>query len=165
MEPDNLMSKETYVHMMADSLKRKQGALDELLDLTKQQSDMLSLGAFEEEQFEKLFLQKDELIKILNQLDSGFEQLYERVREELQNHREKYALEITEMKERIKAVTDVSVELQTMEIRNRSMLERQFSAKRENIRKSRVSNKTAANYYKTMTKQHNISSFFYDKKK
>jgi uncharacterized protein YecA (UPF0149 family) len=164
MGTDNGMRRETYVLMMAHSLKRKLEVLDELLRLTKQQAELLSSDKFLDEQFETIVSLKDGQIEILTQLDNGFEQLYERVKEELENHREIYASEIADMQDKIVAVTNASVKLQAMEKRNQLKAREAFSQKRRYIKNARISNETAANYYNTMTKQHNVPSFFYDKK-
>jgi hypothetical protein len=75
-----------------------------------------------------------------------------------------YASEIVDMRDKIMAVTNASVKLQAMEKRNQLKAREAFAQKRRHIQNAKISNETASNYYKTMTKQHNVPSFFYDKK-
>lgn len=125
----------------------------------------MSADTFDEEAFQKTITLKDEQIQMLSQLDNGFEQLYERVKEELLINKGKFSSEINDMKKSIACITNLSVELQALEKRNQEKLKNLLATKRMGIKKSRLSSQTAANYYKTMAKQNEAQSYFYDKKK
>ena len=75
-----------------------------------------------------------------------------------------YSVEISCMKELITKITDLSVRLQAIEKRNKEKFEAVIASKRIEIKKLRISNQTATNYYKTMAQQHESQSYFYDKK-
>ncbi len=165
MELDNQAARQTYIRLLADTLKKKTEILGELLALTKQQECIITMDNFEEDEFLKTVSQKEEQINILSKLDDGFERLYQSVREELVTDKDKYKDDINGLKELIAVITDMSVELQAMEKRNKTRMEAYFSRKRREIKNSRVSSRTVTNYYKTMTKQYEIPSVFYDKKK
>ncbi|MDF2944215.1 MAG: hypothetical protein K0S01_3073 [Herbinix sp.] len=164
MELENHTTKQAYIQLLADTLKKKTEVLDLLMNLSEQQDSIISSEDFDEEQFLQTITLKEEQIDSLTKLDAGFEQLYESVKVELETGRAKYTIEISALKERITEITDLSVKLQALEKRNKSKLEVLLAQKRKVIKNSRISNQTAANYYKTMAKQHEAQSVFYDKK-
>lgn len=164
MNIEDRPAKTTYIQMLIDILKRKSEVFGRLVDLTEQQEIMIGFEDFDEDKFSDTISKKDELINILNQLDNGFEQLYERVKDELISKKDIYRSEITIMQELITKLTDISVILQAMEKRNKLKLEAIFSNKRRAIKSSRVNGQMAASYYKSMANQID-KSIFYDKKK
>ncbi len=165
MDLDNNQSKQTYIRLLIDSSKKKLDVLLELMFITEQQELLINSDTFEEDLFSQTIDQKEELLGRLLELDQGFEIIYSSVKDELMENRYRYEVEIRTLQEYIASITDVSVRLQALELRNKTKLEAVLAAKRRNIGKSKVSSRTAANYYKTMTNQHEVQSFFYDKKK
>ncbi len=165
MELDNQTTKQAYIQMLSDVLKRKLAVLNRLMELTGDQEVLMKQDTFDEEAFSRTIDQKGEQLELLTKLDTGFEQLYENVREELSTQKSKYFHEITTMQEDIASITDLSVKLQAMEKRNRTKLEQILSQKRREIKSSRMSSQTVAKYYKTIANQNDTPSFFYDKKK
>jgi tRNA U55 pseudouridine synthase TruB len=165
MELDNQAAKQTYIKLLADTLKRKTEVLGIVLELTKQQEDIITSEPLDEEEFLRIVDEKEEQINTLIKLDDGFEQLYQSVKEELVTGRDKYIDDIVSMQELIAGITDASVELQAREKRNKASMEAYFATKRKDIRNSRASNRAVTNYYKSITKQQASQSIFYDKKK
>lgn len=164
MELDNQSTKKAYIQLMTDVLEKKAGVLNQLMLLTEQQEILIASDNFDEDEFLQIVSTKDEMLQNLNKLDDGFEQLYDRVREEIVTEKDKYTTEIKYMQKLIATITDINVKLQASEKRNKSKLELYFSNRRNQIKSSRVNNQSVTNYYKTMTKQHDVQSFFYDKK-
>ena len=164
MELDRNQTNQTYIRLLIDSSNRKQGILKELMLITEQQEMLLKQEDFEEDLFSLTIEQKEALLIRLNELDSGFEQIYSNVKEELKDNRFRYEIEIKTIQEQITAITDTSVRLQALEQRNKLRLEAVLAAKRKDIRSSKVSSQTAAKYYKTMTNQNEVQALFYDKK-
>jgi hypothetical protein len=165
MELESNTTRQAYIQLMVDTLRKKTEVLNLLMNITQQQESIISSNTFQEDQFLQTISQKEEQIQILTKLDIGFEQLYVSVKDELVNDKERYNTEIEIMKELITDITDFSVKLQVLEKRNKSKLEVLFARKRKEIKNSRISNQTASNYYKTMANQHEAQSYFYDKKK
>ena len=157
-------AKETYIQLLIDSLGKKQEVLNELMQITIRQETIIASEGFEEDEFLKTIDLKEELIINLDEQDRGFEMVYDRVREELNDNRKEYVSQITSLKELVTNVTDLSVKLQALEKRNRSKLEALLVNKRKNIKNSRLSNETVSNYYKNMTSKPESQSYFYDKK-
>lgn len=158
-------AKETYIQLLIDSLVKKQEVLNELMEITTRQQNIIDSESFEEDEFLKTISLKEEQIKSLEEMDRGFELVYDRVRENLSDNRKEYIPQITTLKERVTIITDLSVRLQALEKRNKPKLEALLANKRKNIRNSRLSNETVTNYYKNMSSKTDSQSYFYDKKK
>ncbi len=105
------------------------------------------------------------MIEQLNQLDEGFQQIYDRIKPILQQQKEVYKEEIRTMKQLITEITDRSTTVQTQEVRNRDLAVKRFSAVKGNIRQARASNQAASQYYKSMSRLNVVDSQFMDKKK
>jgi hypothetical protein len=165
MELENNNTTQTYAQLLVDTLKRKSEVLLQLMELTSRQENVISSEPFNEDQFMDIMDLKEEKIQVLNRLDEGFDKIYQSIRMELQQNKEQYSSDINIMKEFIIKITDLSINLQTMELRNKSKIEIIFGKKRREIRESTISSKTVANYYKSMSSQQEGQSFFYDKKK
>ncbi len=160
----NNNAKKTYIQILIDTLEKKFNILDEILQITTRQQNLIDEKNFDEDEFMNTISLKEKLINNLSELDHGFELVYEHVREELKENSDIYKSEITSLKELVRKITDLSISLQALEKRNKTNLEAVLSKKRKEIGKARLSNETVANYYKTMTGLQSSNAYFYDKK-
>lgn len=165
MDFEHGKAKQLYIQLLSEALDKKGRVLEQLLELTQQQESIISSDTFEEDFFLQIVTQKEELLKELDKLDQGFEQIYTRVKEELDQNRYQYREEIAGLQQQILNITDTTVKIQATEKRNKLKLDQIFADKRRKIKASKMSNQMAANYYKAMSNQHEIPSTFYDKKK
>jgi hypothetical protein len=163
MEHEN--QKDTYLALLEASLIKKSDTLDHLILLSREQEIEIAQETLDEDRFEEVFRKKDELIETIIKLDDGFEQIYQRVKEELSNHPGSYQKDIGRLTALITEVTDKGVALQAVEHRNKTNLELYLQRKRKGIRDSKMSMKSANNYYKNMANQNQQESYFFDKKK
>jgi hypothetical protein len=110
---------------------------------------------------------KMQLIEEIDKLDEGFEDLFDRVKEQLDapGGKEKYAAEILRMQELIRRITEMSASIQAQEARNKTLVEQYFQQSRERIRKGRTSSKAAMDYYKSMSQTSFTQPHFLDNKK
>lgn len=157
-------NKSTYIQVMIQSLNRKIGVLEKIIGYTQEQEHVLK-EEVDLDQFGDLIDEKQKWIEQLNLLDTGFEKLFERVKEEIQLHREQYHEEIVQMQGLIKKITDLGVVLQTSELRNKVRFEQYSANKKKEIREFKMSNTSASKYYQNMANQHQGQSYFLDKKK
>lgn len=159
------MSDRDYVTILAESLKKKNAVLDEIRKANQEQKQILADENLTPEAFEKTLDQKAALIDELNQLDEGFEQIYEKVRLEIQNHMEEYAEQIHMMQEEIAEITDKTVAIQAEELRNKQLIENKFVSIKKQIREVKSSQKAVNTYYRNMMNRNVMESQFVDRKK
>jgi hypothetical protein len=154
-----------YVKILIDSLQKKKQVLHNIFEITTQQSSLLEDSDFDLDAFNATIDEKQDLINLLDQIDNGFEQVYERLKDDFAQNKHLYQSHITQMQSYISEITDYSVNLQAMEEKNRMKLQTCLSGQRKQIKNMKVSNNTAASYYKNMANQHQGQSYFLDKKK
>lgn len=165
MDLENQTTKQAYVQMLSEILRKKLAILNELMNLTAAQEELMKQESFNEDEFIRTIDAKGAQLEELTELDTGFEHIYESVREELTTQKANYYHEIIRMQEYIASITDISVKLQATEKRNRSRLEQILLQKRKDIKQSRVNSQMVTKYYKTIANQGDSPSYFYDKKK
>lgn len=155
----------TYLHILVDTLRKKEEILSKLMECTKNQEALLALEELDFDAFEELMKKKDALIVKLQKMDEGFLDMYARVSEEIKAAPKRYEAEILQAQALIRSITDLSTGLQALEERNRTKLELQLGQGRQKVKDFKVSSKTAAAYYKNMTGKHQDGdSYFIDKK-
>lgn len=159
------MEKNQYIPIMIQSLRKKSRILDIIISLNQQQRDELENPALDPDDFDLTVEKKAKQIEELEALDTGFQELFERVREELEGNREAYREEIAEMQELIRSLTEKSADIQTQEQRNKDLMTRKFAAVRKQVKEVRKSQKIVNQYYKNMMKTTCIEPQFTDKKK
>lgn len=155
----------TYVRILQDTLNKKQKVLEEIYDITKQQEQLLKKTAEQTEGLDQCMDQKSKCLEVLNQLDDGFEMLYAKVREELQNSPGKFQKEIEDLKKSVNHIMELSISIQALEQRNKLSMERYFLRHRKNIQMYRSSQQRVSTYYNTMTGFNPHQAYFMDKKK
>ena len=80
---------QTYIAIMIQSLEKKEQVLDKIIELDTVQKNQLEDPNLTPDDFDDVVEQKSKLIEQLDNLDSGFEKLFERVKESYpQNHRQ-----------------------------------------------------------------------------
>lgn len=155
----------TYVDIMMQSLKKKLQVLEEIKKINVYQKQLLENEEAEADEFDETVERKAALIEQLEQLDSGFDKLFERVRTELQNNREEYKKEIKTMQESIRQITDLSMELQSQESKNKELMTQKFATVRQKAKEVRTGAKAANQYYRNMMKLNYVDPQFLDNKK
>ena len=101
----------------------------------------------------------------MTQLDSGFDKLFDRVKEAMSTNKEAYAERIKVMQDLIRQITDLSMELQAQEVRNKDLMMKKISFVRERAKVVRTNTKVANQYYKNMMNLHYVDPQFMDNKK
>lgn len=152
-----------YISLLVKTLQEKLVILKQILEISKSQEEMLKNFIATDELLEVTFSDKSALIEKVNDLDNGFESLYQRVKKELVEKPAEYQKDILELQNLVKVITDYNVQLLAVEQRNKRQFEGYFASKRKEIKGLKVSNNTALNYYKNMMKQSGNESCFLDK--
>ena len=154
----------TYIYIMIESLEKKIKVLDDILAANEVQSQILAEGDLDTDRFEENLKLKGDLIDELNKLDDGFQDLYDRIKEDVTENKAKYKEEIVTMQNLIRQITDKSVEIQNGEKKNKDAVIRHFTFMKDGIRKSKVNLSAASSYYKSMSKLNHVDSQFLDKR-
>jgi len=158
--------KVTYLNIMIDTLKKKETLLSKLKATTLNQAVILEKDDFDADNFDRTIDEKQSMIDELLKFDEGFMELYNKVKDTLMSDGKDYAAEIEQVKAYIKKQTDLSVELQALEEKNRVKLSVHLSKGRQKGKDFRTSSRTVAAYYKTMSNHHQDGdSYFLDSKK
>ncbi|BCJ92941.1 hypothetical protein acsn021_05100 [Anaerocolumna cellulosilytica] len=159
------MDNKTYINILTDTLSKKIVVLNELIQITQLQEGYFDDFEANMEFVDESFSSKEKLIHQLNQLDTGFDMVYEHVKEILQKNKQDFKAEINVMQNYIGDITVKSAQLQAIELKNKNKLDLYFMEQKKNIKSFHVNNRTAANYYKNMSNINQEQSFFLDKKK
>lgn len=156
---------ETYIDIMLQSLNKKLQVLDAIIEQNIKQKAVLEDAKASIEEFDKTVEEKTKLIEQMQQLDSGFEKLFERVQNELVEQKEDYRDAIHTMQSCIRRITDKSMEIQAQEARNKDLMVRKFAYVRETAKSVRTNSKIANQYYRNMMKLNYVEPQFMDNKK
>ncbi len=135
------------------------------MTFTAEQEKILKQEEFDEESFNSIIKQKDGIIKKLEELDNGFQAVYNRVAKELTANKEAYKEQILKMQGLISSVTDLGVKLTALEEKNRASLELLFQGRKNNIRQFKIGKQAADKYYKNMIGLTSEKSYFMDHEK
>lgn len=155
----------TYITILIQSLEKKIRVLDKIIESNKDQKEILSQEEMDTDRFEANLDEKGRLIDELNLLDDGFQEIYNRVKDELGDNRELYKEEIKRMQKLISDITERSVTIRAEEERNRAVAARQFDSMRDNIQTAKRSRQAANVYYSNMSRVNMVDAQFMDKRK
>ena len=164
-EERSIVDNKTYIHIMTDTLRKKNKQLDKLLHITALQEQYINEPSPDMEKLEQTLAEKEEYIKQINELDEGFERIYFHIKEELSTKQIEHKEQIEVLQDLIRQITEKSTKLQAAEFRNKNKMEAYFLSKRKEIKNIKLSSRTATNYYNSMRNQPMGESFFLDKKK
>lgn len=159
---------DNYVQIMMNSLEKKVEILNRLINKTQIQTEILKNDDFDNidwDRFNMVMTEKEEEIEHINEMDQGFQALYDHVGEQLKSDKSLYASEIKRMQELIKVLEEKSVQIQALEERNRFLIDNILGGRKKEIRQTRNSMKVAASYYQTMAKSMDSGYSSMDRKK
>lgn len=151
--------------LLEESLVKKVEVMKKIQLENARQKELLSDPEnLELEEFDKTLDTKGELIDQLLLLDEGFQSLFDRVKEEVGDHKELYADQIKRMQGLIQEISGLSASIEAEEHRNKKLAEQYFHISRTRMNQSRQSSAAAFNYYQTMSNYKNVPPQFMDKK-
>ena len=154
-----------YVQIMIDSLKKKVDILNQITALNEEQKELIRADVLDLEAFDVTVEKKGECIDTLTNLDSGFQKLYDRVKEALDGKRDTYKPQIQEMQDLISKIMQLSMSIQAEEERNKDTIKAHFTKLKKEVYQIKNSQKVAQNYYNSMNKLNFVDPQFLDKKK
>jgi len=154
------------IEILVESLENKQRLLEEILSYTKEQAELLAKETLDLRSFNNIMKNKQIRIEKLVQIDDGFEQLFNRVRGPITAQPNLYKELIKRMKTLIQVISDLGVDIQVQEERNKQ----QFNRKNHSVKgeaKTLRSHKSAMDTYQTNYNNHKQvgQPHFFDSKK
>lgn len=156
---------ENYIAILIQSLEKKIRVLEEISRENKKQREVLQEEDMDLDAFQATADKKEQLIEQVGFLDDGFEKMYARVKDILQEEKQSYKQEIIRLKELIVRVTELTMTVQKEEWDNRNLAEQQFSSSKKKVRQMKDTKQIARQYYKNMAKLNYVDPQFMDKKK
>lgn len=96
--------------------------------------------------------------------DQGFESIFGTVKEELQNNKVIYKLEIQRMQHLIKELTELSVQIKNLEFKNKQLLDNIINKQKDNTSKMRSTGAVVSAYGNAMKKIQPGQSYFLDQR-
>lgn len=156
---------ENYLLIMIQSLKKKIQVLDCIIDANMRQKEGLEDPNLDPDDFDKIVEEKAKYIEQLDLLDSGFDKLFERVKDAVKSDKDTYKNEIKEMQTLITCITEKSSEIQVQEARNKNLMTQKFTKIHKQARDVRASQQAVNQYYQNMKKLNVIDPQFMDNKK
>ncbi len=155
-----------YVIMLRESLEKKADILRVLQIRNKEQAAILQDPNTTPDDLEKNMNMKSELIDRIIMLDDGFEQLFNRVKDILDEDRATYADEIKLMQDLIRQVTELTADVEASEYKNREYAKARFANIKKDIRETKKSGDVVTSYYRNMMAHNKADDpAFLDKKK
>lgn len=153
-----------YIQILLDTLFKQVEVLENILEITKEQSVIAAKADFDELMLEDSLNRKEILISKLNELDDGFTSVYGRVRSEVRENQEIYRKELQKLQELIKKCTDLGIEIKVLEERNRDKMVQCFSNKHKKYGLKKTAASVASHYHQTMNNTKVLNSYFLDEK-
>lgn len=158
-----------YITILSDSLDKKLDVLKKIFSLTKEQNLILGendIESFDVDSFDSVVEKKEKMIAQIQELDRGFDSVYGKIRSVLKTNKEEYKPEILRIQNLIRSITDIGVELESLEQQNKIKFNTLIRNKRHAINDFKQSNRVATSYYQNMSNQHREwQSHFLDQKK
>lgn len=155
----------TYISVLHGSLRKKLELVKELLEFTKEQNIILNEEDVDIDSFDKIVSEKDIRINEVLEIDKGFDSVFNKIGNTIKANPQEYRQQILEMQNLIRTITDIGVEIEGLENKNKEKFSKFILAKREEIKDFKKSSNSAASYYKNMSNQHQEwKSYFVDRK-
>jgi len=155
----------TYISVLHGSLRKKLELIKGLLELTKEQNNVLSQNEVNIDEFDRLVNEKEIKINEVLEIDRGFQTVFNKIKSVVSASPQQYRQQILEMQNFIRIITDTGVEIENLENKNKEKFNNFLVTKRKSIKDFKASNKTAVSYYQNMPDRHREwQSYFVDKK-
>ena len=155
----------SYLNILQDSLIKKLELLDQIEKKSLEQSEMIKVTNVDLALVDANMDEKAKLIDEILKLDTGFESIYEKVREQLLANKEQFKVQIHNLQGLISKVTEKSTTIQAIEARNKAQMDIVFATQKKEVQNRRNAMSVARDYYQNMNKVKYVSPQFMDHKK
>ena len=156
------MITENYLQIMIDSLLKKIEILKKVSELNEQQSALLDDEEFDGDKSN--MESKAAYIDELNSLDEGFQAVFDRVKEDVEEYKADYKELVIRLQELIREATSLSATIQAQESRNKVRVDIKFRQLKDNAKTAKRSVSMANKYYQNMSRVSSEPQFMDQKK-
>ena len=157
--------KSTYVDILVMALKKKITILEQMDRDSLEQEALLKKQEVSMEEIESTEEKKRISLEELEKADMGFERVYERVKDAFEENRYLYEVEIKEMQQLIKKITDYTAKIQAQELRNKQFMEYYFQRKKNEVKAVQFNQHSANKYTSHLADRESGVSYFFDNRK
>ncbi|MBQ3105709.1 MAG: flagellar export chaperone FlgN [Lachnospiraceae bacterium] len=154
-----------YLQILQESLEEKLNILTRIEEKSREQAELLKNPDVNLEVLDRNMDEKAEYIAKIDRLDEGFDSIYEKIKQELVENKDRYREQIGALQELIRQITEKSTGIQAIEMRNKAGVETIFRNRRKSLQSKRNAMDVALGYYQNMNKVRNVGPQFMDKKK
>ena len=130
----------TYISVLHGSLRKKLELVKELLEFTKEQNIILNEDDVDIDSFDKIVSEKDIRINEVLEIDKGFDSVFNKIGSTIKANPQEYRQQILELQNLIRTITDIGVEIEGLENKNKEKFSKFILAKREEIKDFKKSN-------------------------
>ena len=124
----------TYISVLHGSLRKKLELVKELLEFTKEQNIILNEDDVDIDSFDKIVSEKDIRINEVLEIDKGFDSVFNKIGSTIKANPQEYRQQILELQNLIRTITDIGVEIEGLENKNKEKFSKFILAKREEIK-------------------------------
>lgn len=156
---------DAYVDILVTSLRKKITLLEKIENVITEQERELKKPNPDIDRLDEIEKQIGELLQEVEQAEDGFESVYNRVKEVLEDQKAKYKSQIQEMQGYIRTITDKTVKIKAQEVRNQQYMKLFFETKKREIRQFRSGKRSVAKYNQHTANSAMGQSYFLNSKK
>lgn len=137
--------------VLAENLDNKIDILEAIKEYDINQKEALSKSDIEIDDFDDDLDEKEVLIQKLEELDEGFDEIYQGVADQIQTNKAKYADQIRGIQGKIVRINTLSAEINDLEADNKKLISNHFDKMKADIKQGRQGSKAAYGYYRNMS--------------
>ena len=156
---------DAYVDILVTSLRKKVTLLEKIENVITEQERELKKPDPDIDRLDEIEKQIGELLQEVEQAEDGFESVYSRVKQPMEEQKEQYKVQIQEMQGYIRKITDKTVKIKAQEVRNQQYMKLFFENKNREIRQFRSGNRSVARNSQHTANSAMGQSYFLNKKK
>ena len=139
--------------------------MEQLSQHTKEEETLLKNKQATVDEIDEIEEKKKLALEELEKADQGFERVYQRVKETLEENKYEYEKEIKTLQGLIRKITDYTAKIQAQELRNKQLMELFLQQKKQDIRTFYNNHNTTTQYTMHLANRESGQSYFFDKKK
>lgn len=152
--------------LLEESLINKIDILNKIQEENNRQTILLNNpDALDLQIFNEHIEEKGNMIDQLLLIEEEFNPLFEKVKEEIGNDKDKHKAQILRIQKYIKDIVDLNASLGESEKKNKKLVEQYFCLENQKMNEGKQTSAAAFNYYITMNNFKDIPPQFMDSKK